>query len=482
MEALEVAASIVTIDRSGIFDADWYQRTYGRDDAIAGGSLVHYCVAGWMRGLRPCFLFDPEFYDADDVPAGTNPLLHYLRLGDGDGRRASVHFDAGWYRRAHAVPVGQNCLVHYLAHRSGLLHRPHPGFDPAWYMGRYTDVAESGAAGGLDPYEHYVCHGAGEGRAPSADALLLRDAGLFDTSHYRDRCPELLTEHTDPLLHFAGTDWRARNAANPVFDAGWYLGANEDVAGGGIDPLLHYATWGEAEARRPAAWFDPAAYRAAHALPDTAHTLGHLLARLPPAAATLDDLFDANFYLITYPDVREVGVDPLTHYRTDGEREGRWPNPYFDPAWYGATTGVDADLLLHYQGMGEAAGCRPVPYFDPDWYRTTYDPPGGRCLAHYLSVRRGQKHSPVGAFDVAAYVQRHRRAMGRNRDPFAHYLRVGIDADHDPGPTFDAAAYRRDRMTQEPGVSAKSPIEEKALREARNPLVHFLRRQAIDQR
>ena len=30
--------------------------------------------------------------------AGMNPLLHYLRHGDHEGRRPVWHFDSAWYR------------------------------------------------------------------------------------------------------------------------------------------------------------------------------------------------------------------------------------------------------------------------------------------------------------------------------------------------------------------------------------------------
>jgi hypothetical protein len=40
-------------------------------------------------------------------------------------------------------------------------------FDPAWYLEKYPDVKKAG----IDPAEHYVRHGAGEGRLPRAAAI-----------------------------------------------------------------------------------------------------------------------------------------------------------------------------------------------------------------------------------------------------------------------------------------------------------------------
>jgi len=44
--------------------------------------------------------------------------------------------------------------------------------------------------------------------------------------------------------------------------------------------------------------------------------------------------FDAEWYLTTYPDVRESGIDPALHFLTDGFYEGRSPGPDFDCVAY----------------------------------------------------------------------------------------------------------------------------------------------------
>ena len=73
-------------------------------------------------------------------------------------------------------------------------------FDETWYLFEYPDVARDG----IDPVEHYLCHGAGEERNPSTQ---------FNT-------------------HF-------------------YLQSNPDVANMGMNPLLHYVKYGKMEGRKP---------------------------------------------------------------------------------------------------------------------------------------------------------------------------------------------------------------------------------------
>ncbi|MDD2878426.1 MAG: hypothetical protein PHT60_14470 [Acidiphilium sp.] len=201
---------------------------------------------------------------------------------------------------------------------------------------------------------------------------------------------------------------------------------------------------------------------------------------------TASELLDVNYYLINYPGVRECDLSPAEHFCRYGWREGRRPNPYFDPAWYLKTYFLIPDdsvnPLVHYIKFGEAAGYKPIIYFDPEWYREKYRiNTDGHLLAHFLKNRRRQKYSPISFFDVEWYLERHRAEIGANRDPFAHYLRVGISKDIDPGPDFDAKRYRLTAMGQTappPNPIAGAEIHEKLNREIFNPLVHYLLKKA----
>jgi hypothetical protein len=89
--------------------------------------------------------------------------------------------------------------------------------------------------------------------------------------------------------------------------------------------------------------------------------------RLPFSARLLpaNPMFDAEWYLERYPDVREAGYHPYRHYLLHGSREGRDPNPGFDTTWYLAAypdvrrSGVDP--LDHYSAVGIGEGREPAP-------------------------------------------------------------------------------------------------------------------------
>jgi GT2 family glycosyltransferase/glycosyltransferase involved in cell wall biosynthesis len=78
-----------------------------------------------------------------------------------------------------------------------------------------------------------------------------------------------------------------------------------------------------------------------------------------------NDLFDADWYLKSYPDVAAAGVDPLHHYLFYGAAEGRDPGPNFNTRIYltrnpdVAARGVNP--LVHYLKFGRAEGRQITP-------------------------------------------------------------------------------------------------------------------------
>jgi hypothetical protein len=70
-------------------------------------------------------------------------------------------------------------------------------------------------------------------------------------------------------------------------------------------------------------------------------------------------LFDYEYYLFTYPDVRIKDVDPILHYLRYGAKEGRNPSKEFDTKYYYRRNQdvlkSDINPLVHYilHGIGE---------------------------------------------------------------------------------------------------------------------------------
>lgn len=80
-------------------------------------------------------------------------------------------------------------------------------------------------------------------------------------------------------------------------------------------------------------------------------------------------LFDPNYYLLEYPDVRRIDLDPLIHFIKFGWKENRNPSPNFDTSYYFKQYPDVADKninpLIHYIKYGLKEGRQTKP--DKKW-------------------------------------------------------------------------------------------------------------------
>lgn len=163
------------------------------------------------------------------------------------------------------------------------------------------------------------------------------------------------------------------------------------------------------------------------AAPEPEHGLGREMALLRESG-----LFQGAWYLDYYRDVAMAGKDPLEHFCLIGWREGRKPNPHFDPAWYARAYGQmigDTNPLLDYVVSGESLGRKPAPDFDPMEYRFRHglayaDSP----LRHYLAQRGevvARSDALPGDFDPALYLQANPDVAKAGLDPAWHFIHHG---------------------------------------------------------
>jgi lipopolysaccharide biosynthesis protein len=132
--------------------------------------------------------------------------------------------------------------------------------------------------------------------------------------------------------------------------------------------------------------------------------------RLDAKLIASSHLFDRDWYLEHYPDVRAADVDPALHYLVQGAAEYRDPSPRFDTAWYlafypeVAAAGVNplADYLRH--GAQEGRHARPADILF------------GKVADAALSCR---KHPRAGG-EIALFVTH--SPDGRLKPHVRHYL------------------------------------------------------------
>lgn len=78
-------------------------------------------------------------------------------------------------------------------------------------------------------------------------------SGLFSSKYYRN-------QYDRTLWHFIRKGATERKKPNPLFDTGYYLDRNPDVAACGINPLYHYILCGAEEGREPSPYISMAEY------------------------------------------------------------------------------------------------------------------------------------------------------------------------------------------------------------------------------
>ena len=122
-------------------------------------------------------------------------------------------------------------------------------------------------------------------------------------------------------------------------------------------------------------------------------------------------LFDAAWYLETYPDVAARGVDPVLHYIRHGAREGRDPNSLFSSSWYLATYREVAERgenpLADYIRSGVALGRDPSPLFSTTWYLES-NPDVAKAgippLLHFLRHGMREGRAPTSGGDAQSWM------------------------------------------------------------------------------
>ncbi len=206
---------------SALFNAAWYCATYPDVATSDSDPFWHYLTYGAQEGRNPNPLFNTLWYLAtypDVAASGMNPLIHYEQVGWKEGRDPGPWLSTRVYQQYYLSDQPDiNPLGHYLQSINTLnptWTRSSVLFDAVWYRATYPEVASCG----LDPFWHYLVHGAQEGRNP-----------------------------------------------NPFFDTLWYLETYEDVAASGMNPLIHYETIGSFAGYDPSENFSTEYYASRYA-------------------------------------------------------------------------------------------------------------------------------------------------------------------------------------------------------------------------
>jgi glycosyltransferase involved in cell wall biosynthesis len=147
-------------------------------------------------------------------------------------------------------------------------------------------------------------------------------------------------------------------------------------------------------------------------------------------------LFDERFYLQSNADVRTAGIDPLEHYITLGEREGRAPFAFFDPNWYRLQLPKltrETCLLAHYLTVGDGDRVQPMVGFDPAYVRDQLGTRREPALIGFVRQRaRGKWINPNRFFDYDWYLRDNPDVAAAGVDAYYHFIHGGADEGRSP--------------------------------------------------
>jgi GT2 family glycosyltransferase len=103
---------------TGLFDDQWYARTYLGDETKKSLSWRHFLTIGSSLGYDPSVFFDTDWYlrtNPEVAKSGKNPFLHFLNVGWKQGLDPSPQFNVNYYLLTNPdiKKSGTNPLSHF---------------------------------------------------------------------------------------------------------------------------------------------------------------------------------------------------------------------------------------------------------------------------------------------------------------------------------------------------------------------------------
>jgi hypothetical protein len=273
--------------------------------------------------------FDGDWYivrNPDVGRVGIDPLAHYRRYGEAEGRFPSPWFDPAWYRQVYDIPLQQSPLEHFLLRRTSGQFLP----CAALYLAPHLPAWSDNKTAGDDPFDQYLREMIVPEHELLPDLTQIQPSGLIDTAYYRINPVAQYENELEPALHYCRIGWRSGLRPSTVFEPAWYIETNPIVARLRINPLTHYILEGEPANRRPVPWFDPAWYRSSYEVPPEQLALAHYLQHRHARAVSPNPLFDVTRYVGRYGASIPPEIDPFSHYLVCGALRDIDPSTRFD--------------------------------------------------------------------------------------------------------------------------------------------------------
>ncbi len=342
------------IENSNQFNSKYYIQHYLREYEEDINPIEHFLQIGANLDYNPNEYFNTKWYRIIylDNSYDINPFVEYLSIGIKQDRPTqpeynnktdvditqsqeyllideSEYFDKNYYKNQYELGDDVDLTEYYLTNYDKT-SKPCEDFNVEWYNKTYLQYVNVNPL--LDyithPYTRYMDKTPNKYNtdsiiAPEESQLYqaIEQSQLLDKTWYQDNYN---INDADLIIHFI----------NEGFKKGYTL--NNTINNNQNNNIWQYLL--ENTENNPSKYDDiPEAQ-----IKDSQEY--HILQE--------DELFDENYYLKTYPDVKNAKVDPIQHYLLSGYKEGRSPSEQFNNNQYrrnhpNCTINPLLDYILH---------------------------------------------------------------------------------------------------------------------------------------
>ncbi|KZX10261.1 glycosyltransferase family 2 protein [Methanobrevibacter filiformis] len=222
-----------------------------------------------------------------------------------------------------------------------------------------------------------------------------------------------------------------------------------------------------------------------------------------------NNLFDEEFYLKKYPQIKNSKLSPLDHFIYHGYKEGKKPNQYFDSKFYlkryPDVKKSEMNPLIHYTLHGKKEKRQTLPNstfetilkkkkkmqeletrykrkvkdleniininFDEEYYLQRYSDVKKDPVEHYITQGKKEGRYPNKKiesirFDKKYYLNKYLDVKKAKMDPIEHYLRYGEKEGRYPNQKLENVQFnRRYYLNKHPDVK-KAKVD---------PYAHYLK-------
>ena len=163
LPSLRLNDEVEAIEKSGLFDANYYLAMYPDIQPPPADPVRHYCELGWREGRNPSDDFDTLGYlqvYSDIRNAGLNPFWHYVTAGASESRQATPSSDPGYEEDVYFGNINSdiNVIAYFV--------------NPDWSDLKRTLAVKQGSYQLPSPHEDFGFYD------PSEAAILVQQAKL----------------------------------------------------------------------------------------------------------------------------------------------------------------------------------------------------------------------------------------------------------------------------------------------------------------